>query len=275
MTFANRPAPDGVAYDASVIIVAKNAGDCIERQLLALSQQIFSGTFEVIVVDDHSSDDTKSVVRSISEKSVIKINVIDCVAGRGIAAARNNGAKIARARYIAFCDADDLVGTDWLQHITDPLSSADFAGGTDVFWSTCPDEIHNRHKWNSAASPHLGILPFARGGNSCFKSSVLREINGFDIKFARASDVELAWRAQLLGYRLAPAPDAEVLYKVRDSKYARVTQAYSWGLWEARAAKKLGLVFPKSGPIPKSSTVWWGAAQAANRLGRFVGPLLQ
>src|SRR5690348_5887803 len=90
----------------SVIVPAYNRAHTIRRCLdSALGQSI--SPHEVIVVDDASTDDTTSVVKSISHE---RLRLITMPARKGAQAARNVGIKNAKSDYIAFLDSDD----EWL-----------------------------------------------------------------------------------------------------------------------------------------------------------------
>lgn len=88
---------------ASIVVPAYNVAATIGETLSSLLSQTFSD-FELIVVDDGSSDDTVAIVRSFTDYRVRLI----CQKNRGLAGAHNTGIAAARGDYIGFCDADDL-----------------------------------------------------------------------------------------------------------------------------------------------------------------------
>lgn len=91
----------------SVVIPAYNAA----RTLKATVQSVFEQTvqdFEIVIVDDGSTDDTIAVARSIEDSRVKVITQVNS----GAAAARNTGIKSAKGKYVAMLDADDL----WMPH---------------------------------------------------------------------------------------------------------------------------------------------------------------
>lgn len=91
----------------SVIVPAHNAEDTIQRCLDSLAAQK-SSDFEVVVVDDGSTDGTAELVRLYPPFRLLQ------QARRGPGAARNAGLHASRGRYVAFLDADDEVEPDWL-----------------------------------------------------------------------------------------------------------------------------------------------------------------
>ena len=87
----------------SVIIPAYNSMPCLIEALDCVFQQTLTD-FEVIVIDDGSSDDTAAWVKQVSDRRVKLISQ----ANQGPSGARNTGITYARGEYFAFLDADDL-----------------------------------------------------------------------------------------------------------------------------------------------------------------------
>ena len=98
-----------LAPTASVIVPAFNAAADIPAALASVFAQSF-GAFEVIVVNDGSSDDLESSLRPFRDRIIYLEQP-----NRGAAAARNAGIRAARGQYIAFLDADDVWRPDFLQ----------------------------------------------------------------------------------------------------------------------------------------------------------------
>lgn len=85
----------------SVVIPAFNAAWCVRRAVDSVLAQRFAD-FELIVVDDGSTDDTAEILRGYGDA----LRIVSQPNG-GMSRARNAGIRIARGRYIAFLDADD------------------------------------------------------------------------------------------------------------------------------------------------------------------------
>lgn len=107
---------------ASVIVPARNAEETLPRTLEALAAQEPGGAFEVIVVDDGSTDRTAELAREAGVRVVSQPPL-------GPAIARNLGASRARADALAFCDADVFPTPGWLHAGLSALTDAGLAQG--------------------------------------------------------------------------------------------------------------------------------------------------
>lgn len=98
----------------SVIIPCYNSWQLMERGLRSLEEQSFSD-FEVIFVDDCSTDDTYSQLKAYQQSSAMKISVFKNEKNSGPGESRNNGIRRANGEYIAFLDSDDWYERDYLE----------------------------------------------------------------------------------------------------------------------------------------------------------------
>ena len=99
----------------SVIVCSYNREETLREALRSLVNQETKGEFifEILVVDDASTDNTKNVVKDIDSSSCIPIKYV-LEKGRGIPYARNRGIREVQAEWIAFFDDDQLAEPDWL-----------------------------------------------------------------------------------------------------------------------------------------------------------------
>ena len=108
------------APDISVLMTVYNGEEYIEQSIDSLRAQPFE-KFELIIVDDGSTDSTSEIIAKFAKldgriKSISQSN-------QGIAAAANAGISVARGKYLAILDHDDLARPEWLQSAKDALDS--------------------------------------------------------------------------------------------------------------------------------------------------------
>lgn len=96
----------------SIIIPAYNAERYIQRCLNSIIGQSLSD-IEIIVINDGSNDKTLEILREYKKKDQ-RIKVIS-QKNAGVSASRNNGLIVARGKYVAFCDADDYLNTNYIE----------------------------------------------------------------------------------------------------------------------------------------------------------------
>jgi cellulose synthase/poly-beta-1,6-N-acetylglucosamine synthase-like glycosyltransferase len=204
----------------SILTPAFNSAKFIRQTLDSAQRQTFTD-FEMIVVDDGSTDDTRSVVEEYAERDP-RIRIISQPNG-GIAAARNRAMRVARGRFLALLDSDDL----WLPtYLSDQLAILAERPDIDVLSSNA---INFGGAFDGAP-----LLPIrSRGGIrlvsllelisvedslcilSIFRREVTDVIGGFDVTLGRSEDYDLWLRAAVAGYRIAVNPKPLGLYRRR------------------------------------------------------------
>lgn len=100
----------------SVVIPCYNAAGYIEKCLSALEKQTFRD-FEVIVVDDRSTDNTAEVVLQYQKNAGIQITLLENTVNAGPGVSRNKGIQYAKSEYVCFCDSDDWYDPDYLEQM--------------------------------------------------------------------------------------------------------------------------------------------------------------
>src|SRR5205807_9629623 len=113
---------------ASVILCVRNGASTIGDQLAALARQTCPDPWEVVVVDNGSSDGTAGVVQQWRDR-LPGLRIVSANQGVGLAYARNVGSHAASGRILAFCDADDVADPGWLAGLIAGAGEADIVGG--------------------------------------------------------------------------------------------------------------------------------------------------
>lgn len=198
------------------MIPARNAEHTLAHQLGALSHQAYEGTWELLVVDNGSTDATTSVAASFQDV-IPQLRVLSANEREGVNHARNVGIRRATGEYILLCDADDQVQDGWLHKMVYALLEHDaVAGSLDL--AVLNDASVSKQRRLGKGKGSLDFLPYAVGANCGFRRTVWEAIDGFDESLSGGADeVDFFWRMQLAGFRLAEAPDAIVNYRLPDS----------------------------------------------------------
>lgn len=122
--------PLGVAAPRlSVVICVRNGASLIPRQLRALAAQQATVPWELVVVDNGSTDATVAVVRDMTPLLPVPVRIVDGSGRPGICHARNVGASAARGALLAFCDCDDEVAPGWVDAAAAALEDYDVVAG--------------------------------------------------------------------------------------------------------------------------------------------------
>jgi glycosyltransferase involved in cell wall biosynthesis len=214
----------------SVVIPAYNAAATLAEQLQALATQQYEDDWEVVIVDNGSTDGTADLARRYCQRFKA-FTLVDSGPRRGHSAPRNAGANAARGELLAFCDADDVVAPGWLQAMAGAACHYDLIGGWLDARPLNDDSTRSWHRPWPRDRLRSWLLPYAVSANLAIWADVLRDLDGWSTDYeAGGEDVELSWRAQLAGYRLGFAPDAVVHYRYRSGLRQTARQAYAIGV---------------------------------------------
>lgn len=211
--------------DVSIIVLNWNGRQHLETCLTAVAAQ-HGVSCETILVDNGSTDDSLELVRA----RFPWVRVVPLPDNRGFAGGNNAGAREAKGRYLAFLNNDTEAAPTWLGAL---LAGVDEAAGFAVTTSCLvfmddPSRIDSAGdgvlRWGGAFKRYHGgsveqaresVEVFAACGGACLMSRrVFEELGGFDEDFFLSQeDVDLSYRARLLGYRVRYVADAVVRHR--------------------------------------------------------------
>ena len=177
--------------EVSVVVPTYNRSALLRSTVDSVLSPDTKTTFEVVVIDNNSSDDTKDVVQSIIEKHPGKVRYI-VERQQGNAHARNRGIKESRGAIIAFVDDDVKVESNWLsvlKRVLDSRSELSFVGGRVLpQWNGAPPSWLTAEHWAPLALLDYGPdeLPISgrnpRGlltANIAFRRNVFEDVGMF------------------------------------------------------------------------------------------------
>ena len=221
----------------SVIVCTCNGSRTIHDCLRALAKVDYPD-FEVIVVDDGSTDDTARIVREYD--SVRLISTENC----GLSCARNTGLEAATGEIVAYVDDDAYPDVHWLKYLAATFQTTDHAG---VGGPNIPPPVDGPIADCVANAPGgpVHVLLSDReaehipGCNMAFRKTRLEAIGGFDPRFRVAGDdVDVCWRLQERGWTLGFHPAAIVWHHRRNSVRTYWKQQRGYGKAEAMLQQK-------------------------------------
>ena len=225
----------------SVIIPCFNAADTIAFQLEALASQSWSGSWEVIVADNGSTDESRAIVDKYRQR-LPNLRIVDASRRRGPAHARNVAARAATGEALLFCDADDEVASGWLNAMAEALLKYDF-----VACRVDPDKLNEPWQVKSRGYgqrdrlhrfPYPPYLPYGGGSTLGVKRAIFEAVGGFDEELTYVSDDFFCWRVQLAGISIHFVPDATIYMRYRCTFRGMYRQARNWGQYSAFMYKK-------------------------------------
>ncbi len=269
---AEQPATPSVA---SVIVISHNGADHIGETLDRLGRQtIASERYDLIVVDDGSTDSTAEIARAAGAR------VVRLASNQGPGAARAAGVAAASTDIVAFTDDDCLPEPDWLQEILAPFAeqATDGVGGhiepltepgviARFFairnpWSPLSEDLmRSTNRWfrlwlylrsiaYADTDPRGSGLFSVAGGNMAFRRSALESVGGFATSHRVSEETELCRRLHNRpgGARIVYRRSAVVAHRFDAGLLSVLRRAHRYGGGTARMARThddIGLIaFP-------------------------------
>jgi len=212
----------------SVVVCVYNGERTIDACLASL-QKLNYPNYEVIVVNDGSTDGTRQIAETYDYIRLVNQE------NRGLSEARNVGIRTSRGEIIAFTDADCMADPDWLTYLAARFRSSDFGavGGPNL--SPADDSLIASCVAVSPGAPTHVLLDdevaeHIPGCNMAFRREALKAINGFDPIFrAAGDDVDVCWRLQNKGYKIGFSPAAVVWHFRRNTIRDYLKQQRGYG----------------------------------------------
>jgi O-antigen biosynthesis protein len=235
--FAEVPFRQDVAWPSiSVVVCAYNAASTIRECLEGLSRVEYPN-FDVVVVNDGSTDATGAIAAEYDVRLITTEN-------RGLSNARNTGLDAASGEIVAYLDSDAFPDPDWLKYLAWAFIDSEYAGigGPNL---APPNLGPLADCFDNAPGGPVHVLLSDReaehipGCNMAFRRRDLVAIGGFDPALRIAGDdVDICWRLQARGRTLGFAPGAVVWHHRRTTLRSYWKQQRGYGRAEALLERK-------------------------------------
>ena len=225
--FAAVPFPRGQTWPPITVAVCSYNGARTLRQCLGAVRALEYPNFELLVVDDGSTDGTAALAEEFGARVVRTEN-------RGLASARNTATEAARGEIVAFLDDDAYPDPHWLSYVADAFRSSGVAGVGGPNLAALEDGAFARCVAATPGNPTHVLLSdrvaeHIPGCNMAFRRDALEAVGGFDPQFRIAGDdVDICWRLADYGWHLGFAPAAVVWHhrRARLPEYWRQQREY-------------------------------------------------
>jgi len=209
----------------SIIIPVYNQWSYTYSCLKAIVENTSNVSYEIIIADDVSDDETSNIREYVENITVIRNDknvgfLLNC----------NNAAKEARGKYILFLNNDTNVQVDWLKNLIDLAESDESIGmvGSKLVYADGKLQEAGGIVWKDASGWNYGRLDdpekseynyvkevdYISGASIMIKKSVWDEIGGFDERYAPAyfEDADLAFEVRKHGYKVMYQPKSTVVH---------------------------------------------------------------
>jgi GT2 family glycosyltransferase len=220
------PPPRSAAPAASVIIVTYNTGGRFIENCLEALRRLDYPNYEVIVVDNNSSDETRAVLERCRRAEKIVLNPRN----RGFAGGCNDGAARANGEVLVFLNFDTEVEPSWLREIVAPMTrdrraaiagcKMYFPGGREIqhaggiLHGNGMSEHVGYHEQDAGQYDEERDVDYVTGAGMAVRREFFDLCGGFDEDYfpAYCEELDLCYRARLMGYRVVYAPRAVLVH---------------------------------------------------------------
>jgi GT2 family glycosyltransferase len=238
----------------SIIIVTFNGEKLLKNCLDSLVKTTYPN-FEMIIVDNGSSDNTAILVKDYIQRFKINIKLVQNQENLGFAQANNIGVKISAGEYIAFLNNDTIVDKNWLQSMVAILEAhpkiavvqsllltrdgtdVDSLGGAIDIFGTASDTSRPFQMIDNAPDYRSQEIFSACAAAMLIRKKVFEIVGGYDARFfAYFEDVDLSWRIRLNGYSIV-LDSSSIVYHFRGGTSKKnKTRVFDYHLYKNQLA---------------------------------------
>jgi len=232
--------PDSIYQFYSVIVPAFNREDEVKDLVESFKELEFPrNRFEIIIADDGSTDNTKSLVEGFSKSTDLNLVYLS-QQNQGPGAARNMAMQNAKGEFFIFIDSDVTVPSSWLKNIDSALNEqkADAFGGPDTYREDFPPLLKAINYTMTSFITTGGMRGkkgkklakfYPRSFNMGLSRTLWQKIGGFG-SLRHGQDIEFSHRIIKNNARVILVDEAPVYHKRRTSLRKFYKQVFNWGV---------------------------------------------
>jgi glycosyltransferase involved in cell wall biosynthesis len=219
----------------SVIVPAKDAQvilpDCLQA-LLNQADWVYGRDYEVIVVDDGSTDQTAVIAQQTGVRCVSQPNA-------GPASARNHGARVASGQILAFTDADCIPAAGWLNYLSAAFKDKETIGAKGIYLTRetgwMPRFVQAEYAYKYERMQKLERIDFVDTYSAAYRREIFLAEGGFNEVFPVPSveDQEFSFRLARKGYKMVFCPQAAVYHRHDLNLGEYIRRKYGIAYWKA------------------------------------------
>lgn len=200
----------------SIVIPTYNRANSIAKTLDSVFSQSMTD-FEVVVVDDGSTDNTGDVVSKYVDRKAL---LYYFQPNRGVSSARNFGAEKASGEYLLFLDSDDSVAPNWLldyeKNILEDGADLLYCGITRIKHGVVVGYTDPVNPYNDGVACG-NFIP----GSFCLKRELFESVGGYDPILSYSENTELSFRLKQKGLKEKFISACNLLYEVSEDGLSR------------------------------------------------------
>ena len=255
--------------ELTVIFTTRDRADLIDEGLAALAEQEWDGDWDVILVDNDSSDHTVEVLERWADKMPVPARIAVEAAGHGPSWARNAGVAATTAANVAFVDDDDVVGEGWVAAIGAALRDHDLVGSRHDFTLLNPPELAATRSNQLDELGRFHGVPVVSGGGLGCRRALWELAGGSNPDFRTGQDIDFALRvARVPAVRTGLAADATYHMRLRSGARTAFDQGERFGrAWLRLHAEHRDVVTGPTLSARDWARRWMALAFRARRLG--------
>lgn len=222
----------------SFVIPALNAAATLAALLRSIKAQVTDLTYEIIVVDNGSTDGTADLARALGAQVCS-----ETVPGAG--AARNAGAAVARGEYLAFVDSDVELHFAWLETVLKPMRQSGYLIGLGKVIPVGPasffqsyrlhlNQVRYHGSFTSINGPDGNVNPIVNTAACVYHRELFLALGGFDVRLHRLEDTALSGHAFSYARAIYAAPGAVAWVKNTSGLLSYLGRSYVLGRAKAQ-----------------------------------------